>query len=1322
MFFDVSAHTESTLSQHPLSPGVTDSKGMSEQIDMVEPSLSQHLLPESEQTAVTPDATVDSSASLSQYPLGETVDDQQSTLPLSQHPLTEMSSDYILLQQSLGNSGRSSNGSDASNFSGDAESIHSGRSVDDLEVGRRKSQDSATVTLASKDSLSQHMISSTCSSIGVSDEAAVKGGIAAMDSGTREYSISQASGESTDCLAMYSTRPGTVLDRMGSVPPEPGSSHSRPDSGEGVKTAAVEPPKTVSAEHFPSTEGLPFDQSIKYMHGVQPSSLGDTLPHCIKDPVTSSTPYGKKSESQNPEYDAEPATSSNGMTLEPVKALDEEVVGNVESLNGSDDNANQDADLITTRGSANLTTTASLGFMASEDFLEIAESGPKFMTPEDHLQIGSIGSSSSSGFPMPADAQVAPEQTSSHPLSTSTSSGSIQSYELNPERKDGSGEGLTPREVLSREAMADIVASESLALSTFRDEAQPVLIRGCSSFQTDFSGMPSRHGNDPEIMGASSAEGEVAASHSGRTPSPIGSDQLESRHTDPKSLIRDEHVARSREDSHQVSAGLDKDYGEPGSSRASSSLSQRLAALLAAEAPEHSLPKDPSALGEAAGATLLVGGNFPPSSEMVLLDSLRSESDAEDLRRLTGEYKAQLKEHLAGLSGTESANSSAREESHPDAPSTVKLGIESFPPVHTDQLRLVPPPAVGVIIGLPQDEGGSNCEVKISSRASISSADTDDSLERDVKRILAKYGRNLSDSEDEALPSVRYPQVSLSEPEDEMHRQVKTLLKGMVAISSRSASSGRENLQLPAYLFDDPSKSMSLPIDAQSTTSQDTQPTDAHKISKDLSGFLEESSDVSNAKTTEEQESSHIQSRFRGALAEESSYFGTELPAVDPTETQQGRISSSRTSSRKSSNAGSVDYAHLQKDLDEIQVNLHDLDSWKKGEVCLTPRSGPTVAGSAHSSQASQRPVGESEGGNTGSIRSESLNVSEQLQHSSHSRSGSNISQQPAADTKSMMKGTGPDGHDVTVLKTTEPSVLTGQVDRTDHADYTLTTKIGDSAYKGDMKLGAHTLLTSGLVPLDVALDIVHGTNYASTHRTQPEDFNSLIRSSSSGQRSEHLSSAAAGQCSEHLSSAAADSRNDLEEELIQDSARMLHTAVSDERSFTERVSDIMERESPPRQAYAYLREAALTTAEASAVATKSGTLPYPYDAVTIIGAQEDRGTETGKVSDHFSPFRNARSLFSTQLDKVSKASFDTSVEMRHPVEQPLQMQTIEDVLEEPPLRLPTITSVSGRDVSGVDQSTRTSLRPIEAARGESVEVYARTSSPTEERLLGSLR
>ncbi|ELU08440.1 hypothetical protein CAPTEDRAFT_229158 [Capitella teleta] len=336
----------------------------------------------------------------------------------------------------------------------------------------------------------------------------------------------------------------------------------------------------------------------------------------------------------------------------------------------------------------------------------------------------------------------------------------------------------------------------------------------------------------------------------------------------------------------------------------------------------------------------------------------------------------------------------------------------------------IEPEVVNVVI-----EGKTEHSVhSVHSEGEASSAESEDGINRDVKSILMKYGHAFSDSENEVDRSFGMNRMD----EKNFSKKIEDLVMGP----------GGDSLLGPLQAYDDPAKSMSLPNLADTSAESNT--------------------DVKRKLDVQESED-ELGHRVRDILCNTS------------------HLRKAKAESKASSIASSIDFGALEKDLNEIRVELDSLKSDSSSQ-----KSGSS---SYHNLPRAQ-----------GSSDVEDVVEDEPLRESNR------------------------------------PLV----------------------------NLGVDPLLTSGVIPLDLALEIVHSGNYDSSGRPKVSLDGSLA-----SQRF-HNQSRVDSSINDVLENE--ECLVDSEVEDVIDQSRP-PTAASGQ-SLSERVQNILERNSPPRQAYQYLEEA----------------------------------------------------------------------------------------------------------------------------------------------------
>lgn len=317
-------------------------------------------------------------------------------------------------------------------------------------------------------------------------------------------------------------------------------------------------------------------------------------------------------------------------------------------------------------------------------------------------------------------------------------------------------------------------------------------------------------------------------------------------------------------------------------------------------------------------AQILANSDSPQSdSSKPMVHDYDAGSDVDsDVERITGEYRAILQGVSAKLTG-----------SNADSVDNIwKMTDEAVKGVSETDIVIDVTPATNKQPGLTTTLYSSSGLPQMFVEPS-SGSDTEDALDRDVKRILAKYGRHLS-SDDEAsqppplLPKGRLsPAGSAEDTDDTLSHRVQTLLLKSADLGSTQGTSVISH-SLPAYMYDDPSHSMTLPVDLVSTTSSlDTLPTSEQQLlparppaaaGTVLSSITAISPANSNSHRSESKATS-IDSLHR------------KVSEILTTSAHLDDSSPLSAESRTTSRASSVDYRALQHDLMELENNLETL-------------------------------------------------------------------------------------------------------------------------------------------------------------------------------------------------------------------------------------------------------------------------------------------------------------------------------------------------------------------------------------------------------------
>ena len=493
-------------------------------------------------------------------------------------------------------------------------------------------------------------------------------------------------------------------------------------------------------------------------------------------------------------------------------------------------------------------------------------------------------------------------------------------------------------------------------------------------------------------------------------------------------------------------------------------------------------------------------------------------------------------------------------------------------------------------------------------------SDTEDSLDRDVRRILSKYGRDVDVKPSSpaaaaalvtSLPDRESPQGSAYETDDTLSHRVHDLLQaqqhsegdvgGGVVVSHKSK----------------------LPLDDMNSTglSEDTSAT-AADLGSSLKGRLQDALRGGDEEVKRKPQptaafsADPLNDRVRQILADTTHLERREEPVTSSSSSKQ-RGGVRLVSHSSSSPSSSIDYQNLEKDLDEIQSHLESL----KGD-----------------------------GGGGGSTRRES-GVSEQ-----------------SAELRKYVEGRVDDD----TLRKTRAAI--GRDDANDSQDLSVSESSsrldpegqGRSITPTQRPLPLSPLLTSGVVPMNVALDLLHGsagtTPRDSTYHDRSVDTDILLQQArirGAGGAARTLSPMSMSRLGGGGSSAGYYRDDPLlntgvsasDREVMEINAANYKSA---DDSLTERVSKLVDSnlispaEPPPR----------------APVETRSD---FTATTTRMVDRMDygERGASSVNYSSHqsplltnkpFSAFGNMHNLFANQLSKVSSARFDTSLEARSPL------------------------------------------------------------------------
>ena len=302
-------------------------------------------------------------------------------------------------------------------------------------------------------------------------------------------------------------------------------------------------------------------------------------------------------------------------------------------------------------------------------------------------------------------------------------------------------------------------------------------------------------------------------------------------------------------------------------------------------------------------------------------------------------------------------------------------------------------------------------------------SETEDELDRDVKRILSKSGRNVggtsfSDAGDvstrdcggSVMGARESPARSAYDTDDTLANRVQHLLK---ANKARSAGTCQESVATPQTI--DTPRSITQHDDLVSTTkSEDTLPAELGSLKHRLQDALQggESPANSGQKLTAAYSSDPLNDRVRQILADTTHHEAPPPPAVTTRTVPTARLSDNGSPS------SSVDYQNLAKDLDEIQSHLESL----KG-------------------------TGENTSGRQSNISEQSAELLKYVEG--------------RVEDETLRKARAVIGESEPETESTTSSRLEPE---------------GQGRYSPVPRLPLSPLLTSGLVPMDIALNMIHGS------------------------------------------------------------------------------------------------------------------------------------------------------------------------------------------------------------------------------------------------------
>ena len=373
------------------------------------------------------------------------------------------------------------------------------------------------------------------------------------------------------------------------------------------------------------------------------------------------------------------------------------------------------------------------------------------------------------------------------------------------------------------------------------------------------------------------------------------------------------------------------------------SLSDRVAQILADKTTPTggSTPKEGS------------GGSQQATADVV--DDVADDVDS-DVERITGEYKAILQGVSAKLAAGETDNIQKMADDALRTVSQSEIVIETTtetPEAPKDKENPTKPPISYKYV--PQ----------MTTIEASSGSDTEDALDRDVKRILAKYGRHLSSDEEtdkpkpEFKPPSQVPSEGRSSPAGSAYSTDDTLSHRVQNLLLKSADMGStaSPTTLPGYMYDDPARSMTLPMELRSNSST-SEPTEAlaeapgevpdRAEAPDRSEMpdrpdVPEPNDVGFQKPVDVE--IHKPREFLQTTEQDSASVDTLHEKVSEILSNSGHFigsdaSSHVSSSRSPSRTSSVDYKLLQQDLIELESNLeHMKTANSRQEEKQTPKN-----------------------------------------------------------------------------------------------------------------------------------------------------------------------------------------------------------------------------------------------------------------------------------------------------------------------------------------------------------------------------------------------
>ena len=1138
--------------------------------------------------------------------------------------------------------------------------------------------------------------------------------------GSRDGHLSSGSGESSDHMAMFSTRPGTAVE----LADLDGGGFGRRDDKSNIArlsdaSADISAGVVVEDVHAQNASSCQFRHSIQFQHGHGQSSLGDTLLHGQKEPVWSSTPAVQSHMKSNHLSDNKPSSGKliplDGSLTAPSEdfAATAEMYYPIHSISGELD--------MESRGTSRASSTGSQDRIFIADGRIFSEGKTtKGASASDHIAERQKTSTYDLYSPDNRPQNLVAGNNDNSSLVADSISLTDDVVVVNLSNATGDTDSLTMASAGFVESIDDLsnVARDNLSNAPLDDLSSNAQIDLSSNVPDDLS---SARGDD-----LSSALGADRSSLTMVTDMELAS--LGSREASYPPDVTG--VSEPADSVHSVDASSGKNHSEKSqrNSGSESSLSDRVAAILS-QMPSQAVDSDAE-----------LGSN---EQQRGMLVKEGDENSDEEIERITGEYRQVLKERLVAFSDTDSnvSGMEGKMSSVQSPGNEIDTSSKSLSHSETQTSPHVPYDQIEITTTTSQN-GTMTYSVHSSQRRLSRGSDsgTDDTLDQDVKKILAKYGRTLSDSEDDhvrrPLRNKRASTADSGDETDDMKRWVSGMLYGKPGDDELDTLSPQvTGSNIPTYLFDDPAKSMSLPMELR-TTSHESIPTAVEPQKSNAKNgksnlvhepipkvFLSSISDDGSS-VSDDQLSSKVLQLLKDTRYSDAAQAGGSTKTA----------SHSKGSSRTSSVAGSVDLDNLEREIDEMEVNL------KKTKEFVHKRSrlSSDRSQASEKSQISDRSQGHATGSLAGdsngydrsthaelsqhSWRSQGTEVSQpgdrfehlkQIQDSDRSLlseqslqadvrfQGNETSQFSERsqnvdasensenfhdyrhtqvdnllemdNSSSYRSVPGADEHDESLLKDHQnQEIITDSVEMSptvvqledrqafedrgrDNEDIEqdanserIPSEYIRSKYRTDDSktvnkpdLGVHALLTSGVIPLDIALDIVHGYPVAS--RRSGDSFHSL-KSPGSGIYGDY------GNVSpQHYDI----DRHGVARKMVRDGRNVMDHDAS-LRSTSGYVLDpgsSLDARSP------YVTSAASAN-------LRDTMLQQP--AETSANYETSPLARSGITPESYTPLRafgNVRSLFTSHMDKVTQSAFDRSIELNAPYRHNLDPHTNNDVM-----------------------------------------------------------